>query len=451
MDVVLTPPEGLRRRLAEVLGVPAARVLPVRGRSHGIELLVRRAALDGFGFVDRMDDPALLRAAAVNRLPLAGYGDPVGFRIVSRRPPEDLPALAMALTPGALVVDDDEPDPARRLYLDQIDGVPGLVVLRTLEGAAALVAAEERLAGYEAVLEADAFPEVLVRETEAALSPERLVLQAVRRDRRRREVWRLTSAVRETGCECREAGSRLALRPAAPAVLEQALARYGVPFESSDDEVFVPMGEPPLNDRILAALGAPVGRAPRRAEVVRETRETRIVCAVDLDDSAAVSVATGIGYYDHMLEQIAFHGGFGLTLACRGDLEIDPHHTVEDCSIVLGQALKSALGDRRGIGRFGFVLPMDEAEAKVSLDLGGRPFSLFEGEFRADRIGEYPTELTSHVFRSLAENLGASIHVAVTGENDHHKTEACFKALGRALRQAVRIEGETLPSTKGVI
>ncbi len=189
----------------------------------------------------------------------------------------------------------------------------------------------------------------------------------------------------------------------------------------------------------------------RRAEVKRETRETQVSVAIDLDRSAAPAISTGVGFYDHMLEQVAQHGGVALSLSCQGDLEIDAHHTIEDCALALGQALKQALGERRGIARYGFVLPMDEAEAKVSLDLGGRPYVVFEGAFAQTRLGDYPTEMTEHVFRSLAQSLGAAIHVSVTGENDHHKTEACFKAFGRALRQAIAIEGQDLPSTKGVI
>jgi imidazoleglycerol phosphate dehydratase HisB len=152
-----------------------------------------------------------------------------------------------------------------------------------------------------------------------------------------------------------------------------------------------------------------------------------------------------------MLDQVAAHGGFSLLLSCDGDLDIDAHHSVEDCAIALGSALKQALGDKRGIGRFGFALPMDEAEAQVLIDLSGRPFSKFEGEFEASHIGAYPTEMTEHVFRSFADSMGAAIHVKVEGENDHHKTEACFKAFGRALRQAIAVEGSALPSTKGVL
>jgi histidinol dehydrogenase len=189
----------------------------------------------------------------------------------------------------------------------------------------------------------------------------------------------------------------------------------------------------------------------RRGEISRDTKETRITALVDLDRAAPIAISTGVGFFDHMLEQVAHHGGFSLTLSCKGDLHVDGHHSIEDCAIALGQALKQALGDRRGIARFGFVLPMDEAEAKISIDLGGRPYLVFDGAFTAPAIGAYATEMTKHVFRSLAENVGATIHLSVTGENDHHKTEACFKALGRALRSAIRADGAELPSTKGVI
>lgn len=204
-------------------------------------------------------------------------------------------------------------------------------------------------------------------------------------------------------------------------------------------------------------VAAPRMKAPevvtrrRRAEVLRETRETQVAVSVDLDRRTAPMIETGVPFYDHMLQQVAQHGGIALSLTCKGDLEIDAHHTIEDCALTLGQALKQALGERRGIARYGFVLPMDEAEAKVSLDLGGRPYLVFEGAFAQAKLGDYPTEMTEHVFRSLAQSMGAAIHVSVTGDNDHHKTEACFKAFGRALRQAIAIESQDLPSTKGVI
>ena len=201
--------------------------------------------------------------------------------------------------------------------------------------------------------------------------------------------------------------------------------------------------------RQLSMQGQTIRR--RRAEVVRNTSETRIEVALDLDRQTLPSVATGVGFYDHMLSQVATHGGFALSLHCAGDLDVDAHHTIEDCALTLGEALRKALGERHGIARYGFVLPMDEAEAQVSLDLSGRPYLVFEANFDAPLLGAYPTEMTEHVFRSMAQSMGAAIHVSVRGDNDHHKTEACFKAFGRALRQAIAREGEVVPSTKGVL
>lgn len=189
----------------------------------------------------------------------------------------------------------------------------------------------------------------------------------------------------------------------------------------------------------------------RRAHLERTTRETRIRLDVDLDAAEPVRARTGIGFFDHMLEQLAKHGGFALELACEGDLHIDEHHTVEDCALALGEALRRALGDKRGIARYGFLLPMDEACAQVAIDLSGRPYAVFEGRFGRDQVGALPTELVPHFFRSLAESLGAAIHLSVTGENTHHMIEACFKGVGRALRMGCRREGSDLPTTKGLL
>jgi imidazoleglycerol-phosphate dehydratase/histidinol-phosphatase len=200
-----------------------------------------------------------------------------------------------------------------------------------------------------------------------------------------------------------------------------------------------------------AAARCLTARQPRRARVVRKTRETDIEAGVDLDAELPVSISTGLGFFDHMLEQVARHGGFSLELRCAGDLGVDEHHTVEDCALAVGQALREALGDKRGVGRYGFVLPMDESLAQVAIDLSGRPYARFEGRFGRERVGDLPTELVPHFFRSLGDALGAAVHVSVHGENTHHMVEACFKAVGRALRQAIRIEGRELPSSKGVL
>ena len=199
------------------------------------------------------------------------------------------------------------------------------------------------------------------------------------------------------------------------------------------------------------AVAARILGAARSATVRRKTKETDVVVEVDLSREGPSSVKTGLGFFDHMLEQIAKHGGFALQLTCRGDLHIDEHHTVEDCALGLGLALREALGDKRGIARYGFLLAMDEAEAQVALDISGRPYFVWEGRFNRERVGEMPTELVPHFFRSLAEALGAALHVSVHGDNAHHMIESCFKGVGRSLRQAIRLEGADLPSTKGVL
>lgn len=189
--------------------------------------------------------------------------------------------------------------------------------------------------------------------------------------------------------------------------------------------------------------------APRTAAVRRGTRETSIHVSVDLDRVAEPMVHTGLGFFDHMLEQIGKHGGFALELRCDGDTHVDEHHTIEDAALALGQALRQALGDKRGITRYGFALPMDESAARAELDLSGRPYFVFEGSFPRERVGDVPTELVPHFFRSLCETLGANLHLTVHGDNAHHMVEGCFKVVARTLRQAMRREGADLPSTKG--
>ncbi len=192
--------------------------------------------------------------------------------------------------------------------------------------------------------------------------------------------------------------------------------------------------------------------APRRAAVRRETKETKIDVSVDLDAPGPIAIRTGLGFFDHMLEQIARNAGIALTITCAGDLHIDEHHTIEDTGLALGTALRQALGDKRGIGRYGFVLPMDEARADVAIDLSGRAWLVFEAQFPRDRVGEMPTEMVAHFFKSLSDTLAATVHLKVTGDNAHHMVEALFKGFGRALRPALaRSAGSEIPSSKGVL
>ncbi len=193
----------------------------------------------------------------------------------------------------------------------------------------------------------------------------------------------------------------------------------------------------------------------RKGEIKRETGETSIFVTLELDGSGKTEISTGIGFFDHMLNLFASHGRFDLNVQCRGDIDVDGHHSVEDIGIALGQAFKEAIGDKRGIARYGtFYLPMDEALAFVSLDISGRPFLVYEGGEMAPMIGGYDTELTEEFLRALAVHGGLTLHARVLyGKNSHHKVEAVFKALGHALRIAVSKDGrmDGVPSTKGVL
>lgn len=447
--------EALRRRMAEVYGVSPDQILPVRGATHGVELALRLAARDGLA----IDVPEGQPYADLCRLYRLDGG--AGRVVVLRAPVADAD-LDRALARAALVVlDEGEIDfaeaPSR---VGALNDERPLLVVRSLSLSHGLAGARvgavlgrpEHLTRLAQVLEPFALPTPSIRLALQALDPSRMTETQLRLDTVKAERRRLTLALSGMDAHA-EAGPRLTVRPDDMAGAQQALTRFGAPFETVGDRLRLPvLADPTANDRILSAFGVATASTPRRrGEAVRDTKETRIVCSVDLDATGPVAIETGVGFFDHMLEQVAAHGGFSLRLACTGDLHIDPHHTVEDSAIALGQALRTALGERRGIGRYGFVLPMDEAEAQVSIDLSGRPYAVFNGAFDTPFIGAYRTDLTAHVVRSLAENLGAAIHVAVTGEDDHHKTEAVFKALGRALRQAIRVEGGAVPSTKGVL
>lgn len=190
----------------------------------------------------------------------------------------------------------------------------------------------------------------------------------------------------------------------------------------------------------------------RTAEVTRRTGETDITVLLDLDGEPRAGVDTGVGFLDHMLTALAIHGGMGLSVACRGDLDVDCHHTVEDCGIVIGRALSRALGDKSGIARYGTaMIPMDEALARAVVDVSGRPYLVFGCEFTADRIGDLDTQMVEEFFRAVAMNAGITVHLEVLyGKNDHHKAEALFKAFAHALREACRPVEGTL-STKGTL
>jgi imidazoleglycerol-phosphate dehydratase/histidinol-phosphatase len=189
----------------------------------------------------------------------------------------------------------------------------------------------------------------------------------------------------------------------------------------------------------------------RKAVVKRTTKETDIDIAIDLDGSGKSSIETGLGFFDHMLDQLSRHGNIDLTIKVKGDLHIDEHHTIEDTALALGEAFLKALGDKRGIERYGFCLPMDDCLAQVAIDFGGRPWIVWDAEFKREKIGEMPTEMFYHFFKSFSDTSKSNLNVKVEGTNEHHKIEAIFKAFAKAIKMAVKKEGNQLPSTKGIL
>lgn len=258
----------------------------------------------------------------------------------------------------------------------------------------------------------------------------------------------------EEGCECRKPRLGLVLDYLRDANWDRTRSCV-IGDRDSDDQLAANMGIASLHYNRASlnwpAIATQLLGMPRTARVQRRTRETDISVELDLDRPGTTAIATGIGFFDHMLEQIAKNAGVSLNVCCRGDLHIDEHHTVEDVALCLGAAFRQALGDKFGVARYGFVLPMDEALAHVALDLSGRAYFVFEGAFRRERVGELPTELVAHFFRSFADACAMTLNMRIQGDNDHHCIESLFKGFGRALRQAIRLESRELPSTKGVL
>lgn len=503
-------PAELVDHLAKLYGVAPDQVLVGRGSDEGIDLIVRafcRAGLDSvticpptFGMYRvsariqgasvieapllkernfALDAEAVITAArrdSVKIVFLCSPNNPTGGlleRAAIERVCEALADRAIVVLDEAYIEFANTPSMAERL-----NHFPNLVILRTLSKAyalagarcGALLAHSDIVSLLARVITPYALPthtiESVLTFTNAvhvADSERRITQVLAERERLAVELARLPlitrvwpSASNFLLVDCVDPEQVLRAATSSGLIIRDTRAQLGLA-----NTVRISVGAPEQNDRLLAGIAAASGVAPpasrlsnpggRVARVVRRTKETSITVEIDLDRESPIHASTGIGFFDHMLEQIAKHGGFSLRLTCSGDLHIDEHHTIEDCALALGEALRKALGDKRGIQRYGFLLPMDEALAQVAIDLSGRAYFVFDGQFGRDHVGQFPTELAPHFFRSLADALGAAINLKVTGENTHHQIEACFKAVGRALRQAVRVTDAELPSTKGVL
>ena len=502
-------PEALRARLAWLYGVRTEQVLVTRGSDEGIDLLVRafcRAGLDGvlvappcFGMYAvaariqgaplveaplreldgewQIDLPSLLESVSrrnVRIVFLCSPANPTGQALTHRQ----IRSLAQALEGRAILVVDEAyiEFSATVSATSLLAEFSGLVLLRTLSKAHALAGARigAVLAAPELVsMLGNIGPPYPIAAPSAALALAALSDAALERSRQgvvatireRRSLSASMANVAGVRFVYPSEGNFLLVRfDNRAAVYERLLAAGVVVRDVSampglQDALRISVGAAAENAAMLAALtgirvpspAQALADASRVASVERNTRETRVRVTIDLDQAAEPVAATGLGFFDHMLEQLGKHAGIGLILTCAGDLHVDEHHTVEDCALSLGEALRRALGDKFGIGRYGFTVPMDESLATAALDLSGRPYFVFEGRFPREQVGDLPTELVPHFFRSLCQSAGMTLHLSVTGENAHHMVEACFKAVARALRQALRRDGADLPSTKGML
>ena len=488
------PPE-LMQRLARLYGVHPAQLMAGRGADEAIDVLLRTFVdpgervvicpptfgyfatatriqggtlvevplLDGFA----MDESGVMKAAGKAKVIfLCSPNNPTGNSM--RR--EFALELATANPNTLIVVDEayiefsDQPSLA-----GEVADHRNLVVTRTLSKAYGLAGVRMGVAIADPALIAQMLkvlpPYPVARPVERAvlraLGPAAMSAYSDRIETWSRERARMAEALATSPfvAEVHPSDANFLLfRARDVETMLDTLSRADVrirDFRSKLPDTFrLSIGSPEENDIALRALGVDVAsRDDRKAEVFRATSETDIRVDVALDGPASSHVATGNGFFDHMLDAFGKHSGIGLTVVADGDHHIDAHHTVEDAALTLGTALRRALGDKRGIGRYGFTMPMDETQARVAVDLSGRPAFRWSGDFPTDHVGEFPAEMCPHFFQSLAQTLGAAIHIEVEGDNTHHMIEAVFKGVGRALRPALARGGKdtSIPSTKGVL
>lgn len=490
-------PAALRQRLADIYGTMPERIMVGRGADEGIEILLRTFCEDGqdailicpptFGYYKTCAD---IQGAKTIEVPLdenyewdipnihktatetqnlkaifvCSPNNPSGNEIKR----EAILELAKSFPNIFIVVDEAYIEFSEtESFVGDIDVYPNLVILRTLSKAYALagvrggsaIADERVIALMLKVLPPYPIARPVENAIMNALAPAAMGVHAQRLSENLSERTRMATELAKSPfikTVYPSAANFLLLELEDAPGLMRELNKRAIKirdYRSTIGRVRISIGSPSENTLALKAFGVQADDSKDRiGEVFRTTKETDIAVRVNLDDTSKVEIETGIGFFDHMLEQIAKHGGMGLNLTCKGDLEIDGHHTIEDTALAFGEALHKALGDKAGIGRYGFVMPMDETQARVAIDLSGRPAAVFRGDFPTDHVGDFPVEMCPHFFESLAQTLKCAIHIDVKGENSHHIIEACFKGVGRALRPAFAKTGGTeVPSTKGML
>lgn len=491
-------PAGLMSRLSGLYGLPVGSIMLGRGADEAIDVLLRTfceagqdnilicsptfgyfsvaAKIQGAGIIDvplsrdfAWDEAVVQKALKENDIKLVmlcSPNNPTGG--VLRR--EFIVSLC-ADNPDRLIVVDEAyiEFSSQKSLASEIANNRNLVVTRTLSKAYGLagVRAGVALANPEIiklmlkVLPPYPVPRPVEKAVAQALAPSAMAVHAERMAVWKSERARLVEALPKSDFIKKiypTEANFILLEAADEAGLLAAIASFNIKirdFRSKLPGHFrISVGSPEENDLLLIALGLAeqIQTHDRVAEEFRTTNETDISVRVNLDDASSVKIETGLGFFDHMLEQIAKHGGMGLTLKCEGDLYIDSHHSVEDTALALGAAMRKALGDKAGIGRYGFIMPMDETQARIAIDLSGRPSFTFKGEFPTEAVGDFSAEMCPHFFQSLSQSLGASIQIDVEGDNTHHMIEACFKGVGRALRPALsKGNSQEIPSTKGLL
>ena len=492
-------PSDLRVRLASLYGARPEQIMIGRGADEAIEVLLRTFCEAGedsilvcpptFGYYETC---ASIQGADIIEAPLrpdfsydsclikektqeGGVGLKMVFLCSPNNPtgnvidPQIVENLCTEFPETLIVIDEAYEEFSNQdSFVSNIDEYPNLVVLRTLSKAYSLAGVRLGVAIADTriinLMLKVLPPYPIARPVEQvvmnALTPAAMPVHEARLKLWKSERIRMAEALKASPymkAIYPSEANFLLLDVVDDEGLLRALRKYQIKIRDFRNtlpgKMRLSIGSPEENDISLCAFGVevPSARGLRIAEAHRKTKETDIAVRVNLDDPSGTIINTGIGFYDHMLEAMAKHGGFGLVLSCGGDLEIDAHHTIEDCALTLGTAISGALGDKAGAGRFGFTMPMDETLAKVAVDLSGRPVMVFKGVFPTDHAGDFPAEMCSHFFESLAQTMGAAIQIDVQGTNTHHMIEACFKGLGRALAPAFKRDGVEIASTKGVL